>query len=326
MEERGSSVYDFLLDPNILQFCVEEFAQSLSEPQKFELDDIIQARNFRDERCIFLLSSEVRKIAIKFDKTSPTKGHLKREFERLLELDSYFQNLQNFDVIKPLYLSDSGLFFVTEQVQAPTAIQAVREPSVMLPRTDVYRRAGEWLHHMHSSGPQEVAKFWPGWLMKRINDPQTLANTLVKPEVYEPLMDHITACAHKARGNKILKCVSHGDFHGNNLLMSEAVTYGLDLTAMGVNFAVHDITKLFMMDVVLDADAASLDKSGIVAQHTQAFFDAYKHPIDAGVLGFCVKARMLITLLRTTAQSYAASKYQQRKFGELLKRVQFACK
>jgi len=325
MNKGSSSVYDFLLDPDILHACVEEFVGAFPQAHDFELEDVIQARDFRGERCVFLLSSKSQKIAIKYDKTSPTKGRLQNEYAQLLKLDTYFKNRTNDDVVKPLYLSDTGSFFVTQRIEAPTAMHALRDDAT-LSSCEIYRRAGQWLHHLHSFERQEQAPFWPGWLMKRINDPQTLANTLVKPEVYEPLVDHITACAHKARGNKILKCVSHGDFHGNNLLMSEAVTYGLDLTAMGVNFAVHDITKLFMMDVVLDADAASLDKSGIVAQHTQAFFDAYKHPIDADVLGFCVKARMLITLLRTTAQSYAASKYQQRKFGELLKRVQFAFK
>jgi thiamine kinase-like enzyme len=304
--------------------CLNEFKNVLKCDVDFQVECIFKSNAFPNERQVFKLTSNNQEFALKIDTQSEKTGRLKAEFDTLKRLHSYFQAFPKFDVVRPIYLANNGSFFVTEYINAPSAIATVSSSNDQKKIAQVFRRSGIWLNHLHQIETHEDTKFWPGWMLKEIDNPVYHQLTKASQSVYEPAIMSLKNSAHILRGKSARKVFSHGDLHGNNILIGKGTTCGLDCTESKPKLAVYDIVDIITMDVLINADPSDIGRMGIVEQNYTKFFRGYNLPINHEILNFCIRARLLISWLKISKDRYEKSKFQRNKFHEHEKRIHAA--
>lgn len=313
-----------LLDFNAeaLVACVTELKTVFPDAGECDLECIYISNGLPDERQVFKLTSDKYTFALKLDTQSHKTGRLALEFNRLQVLHRHFKLIQKCDVIMPVYLSRDKTFMLTTFVDAPTAQQKLTRTTNVQKASQTFRRMGAWTHHLHAIEPHTAAQFWPGWMLKKITDPTYRQNTKAPWQLCKSAIQSLQRDAQVLRGLDDLMVFSHGDLHGNNILIGNEITYGLDCTESKSKLAVYDIVDILTTDILVSSDRKKIGTMGIIEENYKAFFETYKFPISFEILDFCIKSRLLISWLKISRTDYERSEPQRKRFYELQKRIQ----
>lgn len=318
-ETRSVTYLDYNVDA--LLACLEELQGTLWTGDDVQIECIFKSNKYPNERQVFKLTTADRIFALKLDTQAHQTHRLQTEFQNLQKLRAVFQTRPHDDVVEPVYQSNTGTFIVTGFVNAPSALDILRNTSDRAQIAQTFYKAGTWLNHLHNSEDQHRAKFWPKWMLKEIENPNHTATTKAPRDVLSIAVNQLKDTANALRGTLDLKVFSHGDFHGNNLLMGNTTTYGIDFTESKAKLAVYDIVDILMMDLSITAEPHEIGDMGLIQDHVDTFLKGYTCPVSHDVLKFCVKARLLIKWLRISNALYEKSEYQRTQFHELQKRI-----
>lgn len=310
-------------ETRLVNDCVREFSAQRSEYPVTAYECIWRSHGFANERLVLRLKSEICDLALKLDTQSSKTQRLSREFDLLTRLTTHFAKTPEAQVIRPIYLSDRDLFFVTEFVDRPTAVDVIYNSQDDRQVAQVYRRAGAWLQDLHCFQPAAQQPFWPQWMMERIRDSAQTLLPRVRSD-YQQMMNIMRADAAHLRGQADLQVFSHGDFHGLNLILGQGAAIGLDFTEARDKLAVYDIVDFLKADVFRPGETDDIDRSGILRHNKQMFFRRYRHPINMDILDFCLRGRLLRDWLLLCQQDQTYSDFEQRKAQRLETRLKQA--
>lgn len=311
-------------DDRLVRQCVSEFVEAKFPASEFSFACIYRSPQHPSERQVFLVAIEGQKFALKLDLMSDETGRLAKEYEVLSRLYPFFEPHERVAVIKPIYLSPDGRFFVTEYAGDRTATDAIYDLEQDNRAGQIYRRAGEWLHVCHSFSGVRRARFWYQWMFESLEEAVASGDCQARPEIYQPMIDQLHRDASVVDGIEDSCVFSTGDFHGHNLIISAGQACGLDFTEVCEKLAVYDIVDFLKVDIRRDGAASEVDRSGILKRNKAMFFKLYRHPINPDVLDFCLRARLLIDWLSISAERYVNSSYNRRSFDRLEQRLAIA--
>jgi thiamine kinase-like enzyme len=272
---------------------------------------------------VLRIKGKQQDFALKIDTLSPASGRLQREFELLTELSQQFLQFETSRVVHPYYLSPGGMFFVSEFIDRPTAVDVIHNSKDDDQVARIYRRAGAWLHDLHSCRPATEYAFRPRWMTDAINEllqsvpPHIRATGGHMAEILEKSALHL-------KGIPDTRVFSHGDFHGQNLIVGKGEMIGLDFTEMREKLAVYDIVDFLKSDIFRDAKPSDVDRSGILKLNKDMFFRRYRHPIHMGILDFCIRGRLLKDWLASWHVDHRCSPYEEDRRQRLGDRLQIA--
>lgn len=292
--------------------CADELARhSLLTPIQ-QVSFLCRSHAFPDTRHVWKIESAGRHYALKLDTLSPETGRLGKEFALLEQLTEHFKFNTVNRVVRPVYLSPTDLFMVTEFVNRPTAADIIHNSTNETQVGQIYRRAGSWLHDLHElQNPTDYA-FRPRWMTEsigalRANLPSHVA------QISQPMIDSFLAEAATLKNRPDLRVFSHGDFHGLNLIMGQGTAIGLDFTESRDKLAVYDIVDFLKADIFRDGTDQDVDLSGVLTRHKEMFFRQYRHPIDMQILDCCLRGRLLKDWLRLWQPDFTCSEFELRK-------------
>lgn len=308
-------------DERLVRRYVAEFAETEDPGATPLFTCVYRSADFPNERQVFLVDLAGKQFALKLDLTSHKTNRLAVEYDVLSRLHPYFEPHQRVSVVKPVYFSPSGKFFVTEYVEGKTATAAIRELEQDNRAGQIYRRAGEWLHMLHDFSGSVQERFWYDWMFESLHQITSGAQLQASKDEYQPMLDQLYRDASSIDGVEDLKVFSNGDFHGQNLIIASGQVHGLDFTEATEKLAVYDIVDFLKIDVFRNGDASDVDRSGILRQNKAMFFKLYRHPINIDVLDFSMRARLLIDWLSITRDRYARTRFQRTKFESLRQRL-----
>ena len=311
----------FNYNERLVEKFVSEFVEAESPGSQPVFTCVYRSADFPKERQVFLVELEDKQFALKLDLSSHKTSRLAEEYEVLERLHPYFEPHQRVSVIKPVYFSPSGKFFVTEYVGRKTATDAIRELEKDNRAGQIFRRAGEWLHVLHDFSGSSQERFWYDWMFESLDEITSSAQPQASADEYQPMIDQLRRDATAIDGVEDLKVFSNGDFHGRNLIIGAGHMYGLDFTEATEKLAIYDIVDFLKVDIFRNGEASDVDRSGILKQNKEMFFKLYRHPINIDVLDFSMRARLLIDWLSITRERYAKTQFQRGKFENLRQRL-----
>ncbi|WP_377192671.1 phosphotransferase [Ruegeria meonggei] len=302
---------------------VQEFSDHTLSGRSLGFTCIYRSHDFPDTRMVLKLTGAVQDYALKIDTMSPTSGRLQKEFALLTTLSRYFEQNESGRVIQPIYLSPGHNFFVTEFISRPTAAEFIHNSQDDDQVAQIYRRAGAWLHDLHGFQPAIEYAFRPRWMTLSIHE---LLNAVPQEIVAQSqaMADVLTETAQHLKGIVEARVFSHGDFHGQNLIVGQGEMIGLDFTEASEKLAVYDIVDFLKSDVFRDAPASEIDRSGIIKANKAMFMRKYRHPIHLDILDFCMCARLLKDWLALWQIGHICSPYEEDRRHRLGIRLQAA--
>lgn len=315
-------ILDF--DAELVARYVEEFRNSAGYDTEFDVVCLQKSPVRPDERHVFQLTSSTHKFALKLDKTAHLTGKLGAEYQKLTAAHSGLATCSKFKATAPVYLSRTGNFIVTEFIDAPTALRHFKRSATLLQSAQIFAKCGAWLNAFHASGPAQKTQFWPGWILALLNDQTMVRKTMVPQSLYIPIIASLTADAEGLKGAWETAVPSHGDLHGNNLIIDGETTYGLDFSEAKHAIASYDVARILLMDLEQDATDAEIGPTGILKAHSDAFFERYQQSLSPDIVSFCIKARMIRTWLGVTPEKYETAIGQRRRYDQIAKRVEVA--
>ncbi|WP_170754434.1 phosphotransferase family protein [Ruegeria lacuscaerulensis] len=303
--------------------CVEEFSAHGRNLSLSGFECVYRSHDFADTRYLLRLRTGSGEYALKIDTTSPETGRLQKEYDLLTTLSAYFEDTQTLQVVRPVYISPSQTFFVTEYIDRPTAADLIHKSPDADQVAQIYRRAGEWLHHLHAYRPLQQYGFRPKWMLDNIQ----AAAAHVPQEIQREsaaMLDVLTNEAWSLRGTLETQVFSHGDFHAQNLIVGRGHMIGLDFTEVRVKLAPYDIVDFLKSDVFRDAPPQEVDRSGILKTNKEMFFRRYAHPIHMGILDTCIRGRLILDWLALWHLNHRCSPYEEDKRHRLGNRLRIA--
>ncbi len=293
--------------------CADELVQRCLKTPVTQVEFLCRSHAFPDTRLVWKVESSGRNYALKLDTLSPETGRLGKEFDLLEQLTGYFKTNPTNRVVRPVYLSPSDQFMVTEFVDRPTATDIIYNSNNEAQVAQIYRRSGSWLHDLHGFKASTDYAFRPRWMTESIDDLSANLPPHVA-QITRPMVESFLNEAVALKNRMDLRVFSHGDFHGSNLIMGKGTSIGLDFTEARDKLAVYDIVDLLKADIFRDGDESDVDRSGILSRNKQMFFRQYRHPVDMEVLDCCLRGRLLKDWLRLWQAGFTCSDF------ELLKR------
>lgn len=299
---------------------VEEFERISPSGSVTAFTGLKRSHDFPDQRLVLHVTTEQAEYALKIDFNSPESGRLQHEFSVLENLSTQFATHRNSQVVRPTYMSPSNLFFVTEFIDRPTALDIICNGKDDNQVAQVYRRAGAWLQDLHDCEPAEPYAFWPQWMMERIRNSSDTLKSHARHD-YQQMMNIMRSDAIHLRGQEDIRVFSHGDFHGLNLILGQGVAIGLDFTESRKKLAVYDIVDFLKADVFRAGSAEDLDRSGILKRNKAMFLRRYRHPINMDILDFCIRGRLLRDWLLLCQQDHSYSEFERYKEKRLRLRL-----
>ncbi|WP_170335591.1 aminoglycoside phosphotransferase family protein [Ruegeria arenilitoris] len=302
---------------------VAEFSRHAGLGPALQFDCVYRSHGFPDTRLVLRVQGPTRDYAMKIDTASPESGRLKAEFDVLTRLERYFDRHETSRVVHPYYLSPGNMFFVTEFIDRPTAVDVIHNSEDDDQVARIYRRAGAWLNDLHSFQPATEYEFRPRWMTLSIRE---LVNS-VPPHIVEEsqsMVKTLKTSAQHLKGIPDTRVFSHGDFHGQNLIVGKGEMIGLDFTEVREKLAVYDIVDFLKSDIFRDADQSDVDRSGILKLNKDMFFRGYRHPIHIGILDFCIRGRLLKDWLASWHIDHNCSAYEEDRRRRLGDRLQIA--
>ncbi len=297
-----------------------EFARDHLRDHITGLHCVYRSHGFPGSRFVMKVETPSQNYALKIDTISPESGRLPNEFQVLTRVHDHFRRHETARVVRPVFLSPGGAFMVTEYIDRPTAVDVIYNSTDDKQVAQIYRRAGSWLHHLHSIQKPTNYAFRPRWMTENIRE----LSTLVPPDiarVSQPMVEIFLAEAARLRNRPDLRVFSHGDFHGLNLIMGQGTTIGLDFTEARDKLAVYDIVDFLKADIFRDSTNSEVDRSGVLKSNKQMFFKLYRHPIDMEILDCCLRGRLLKDWLRLWRPDFICSQFEERKRDRLETRL-----
>jgi len=261
--------------------------------------------------------------ALKIDTESPTTGRLQKEFGLLTALPRAFGRNGTSRVVRPHYLSPGNAFFVTEFIDRPTAADLIHNSQDNDQIAQIYRRAGAWLNDFHALHPTKDYGFRPRWMIQSIRE----LSLTVPPHILkdsQPMAEILERTSLHLKGIAETQVFSHGDFHGQNLIVGQGEMIGLDFTEAREKLAVYDIVDFFKSDIFRDAAPEDVDRSGILKTNKDMFFRRYRHPINMAILDLCIRGRLLKDWLALWQPTHICSAYEEDKRHRLGNRLRLA--
>ncbi|MES0827556.1 aminoglycoside phosphotransferase family protein [Ruegeria sp. SCP11] len=302
---------------------VEEFSRHSAVDGILPFECIYRSHDFPDTRMVLRIKGPRQHFALKIDTASPTSGRLQKEFDLLTRLTQALEKHKASRVIRPCYMSPGFMFFVTELIDRPTCVDVIHNSQDDDQVAQIYRRAGAWLHDLHSVQPSKDYGFRPRWMTDGINALLTEVPPLIRMEG-QPMAERLERDVLLLKGIPETQVFSHGDFHGQNLLVGQGEMIGLDFTEAREKLAVYDIVDFFKSDIFRDADPSDIDRSGIVKHNKDMFFRLYRHPIHMEILDFCVRGRLLKDWLSLWQTTHVCSTYEESRRQRLGDRLRIA--
>ena len=302
---------------------VQEFSDRALAGVQLSFECLYRSHDFADTRMVLRLQGAAQDYALKIDLLSPSTSRLQDEFRLLNTLSEHFARTDTSRVIEPVYLSPEGAFFVTEFIDRPTAVDLIHNSTDDGQIAQLYRRAGAWLHELHSFQPAQDYGFRPRWMTDSIAELLQTVPTAIRQDG-QPMADVLYETAQHLKGVPEIRVFAHGDFHGQNLIVGRGSMIGLDFTEAQDKLAIYDIVDFLKSDVFRDAAPADVDRSGIVKTNKDMFFRRYRHPINMQLLDFCVRARLLKDWLELWQTNHSCSPHEEDKRHRLGNRLQAA--
>ncbi|WP_302477164.1 phosphotransferase family protein [Ruegeria arenilitoris] len=302
---------------------VAEFSRHVGLGETLQFGCVYRSHDFPDTRLVLRLQGPPQDYAMKIDTASPESGRLQAEFDILTRLARYFDGNETSRVVRPFYLSPGGLFFVSEFIDRPTAVDVIHNSKDDDQVARIYRRAGAWLHDLHSFQPATEYEFRPRWMTDAINE----LLPFVPPHIQSTggqMAENLENAALHLKGIPDTRVFSHGDFHGQNLIVGKGEMIGLDFTEMREKLAVYDIVDFLKSDIFRNTHPSNVDRSGILKLNKDMFFRRYRHPIHIGILDFCIRGRLLKDWLASWHVDHSCSPYEEDRRRRLGDRLQIA--
>lgn len=299
---------------------VAEFSRRNPVGPVKKVECVYRSHAFPDSRLVLKITTGIESFALKIDNNSPTTGRLRDEFSLLTDLHQHFENNPSSQVIRPIYLSPSETFFVTEFINRPTAVDLIYNSKNENQVAQIFRRAGSWLNDLHDRHPPASYAFRPKWMTDSIRDlsttvPYDIAGTSRK------MVNVMLAEAARLKGIQDIRVFSHGDFHGQNLIVGQGKTIGLDFTESREKLAVYDIVDFLKADIFRDGAGPDVDRSGILRKNKDMFFRRYRHPINMEILDYCIRGRLLKDWLALWQPNHDCSPFEEDKRQRLGNRL-----
>ncbi|MCF2869653.1 aminoglycoside phosphotransferase family protein [Octadecabacter sp. G9-8] len=285
---------------------------------------IYRSYEFPKTRQVWKVELGAEAFALKLDYEADSDGRLAKEFRELQNLSAHFAKYDKLGIATPVYLSPTGTFCVTEFLDHKTAGERLQAVESDQTRRQVFRRAGLWLHAMHEYEPQKRKEFWGNWMVKELDE------IVARGEMQAPADDvaYMRAILHEQtrKVNRIrdTHATSHGDFHGENIMLGPGMTYGFDFTEARAKMAVYDVVDFLKVDIYRDTPVAEIDNTGITKAHRDMFFKGYKHKIDKGVLDVSLRGRLLLDWASITRESHAKIRADRILYRNLKPRLDIA--
>lgn len=303
--------------------CARELSQDCLGTPVTQIRFHCRSHAFPNTRLVWKVETASRNYALKLDTLSPETGRLGKEFDLLTQLTEHFKNSKNNRVVRPVYMSPSGAFMVTEFVERPTASDIIHNGEDDAQVAQVYRRAGSWLHDLHGVQNAKDYAFRPRWMTDSIREQSAQVPSHIS-EISQPMVEVFLAEAASLKNRPDLRVFSHGDFHGLNLIMGQGTAIGLDFTEARDKLAVYDIVDFLKADIFRDGAEKDIDRSGALTRNKEMFFRRYRRPIDTQILDCCLRGRLLKDWLRLWQPSFTCSEFELRKRDRLESRLKQA--
>ncbi len=302
---------------------VREFVDHTGLRGETQFVCIYRSANFARERQVFKVGVGDATFAMKVDLEGAKSNRLVDEFALLQKLHRHFTAYEKQKTPEPVYLSKNGDFFVVEYIDSHTASDAIKTTKNPRSVGQAYRRAGGWLHALHEFRPLTQRKIYPNWMFKTLDasletGPQAPRDTL------ERWVEAFRKDVAPIEERHDTRAYCHGDFHAGNLILSQGVTYGFDLTEAHEKPALYDIVDFLKVDIFREGLDADVDHSGVTQQAKEMFFKLYRHPIDRELLDICLKGRILMDWAFITPERYTKSEFQRNKYRLLERRLEIA--
>ncbi|WP_010141805.1 phosphotransferase family protein [Oceanicola sp. S124] len=316
-------------DPALAEACAAEFLAAPEGRALFPEPPATRPAFLRIDNAAdgalprFVLKMDLggRLFVLKLNLAAAGVGGLAQEYHALRRLRAALQDSPGLGVVQPLYLSPGGTFMVTDFNDEDTAWTRLTSGEDPAP---VYTLAGRWLAALHDQAPADEAPFWPKWIFTKLDAVQASGTAQARPQAFRPMMRALRQQAEGLRGRVSRRCLCHGDFHPGNLLIGPAGARGLDLSEEQRKLAVYDMVDFLKADVKCDGPDAQVGAGGVLAPSRAAFLDGYGQEIDAELLDFCLRARLLITWIGIDRDRYARSDFQRDKWARLERRLSLA--
>ncbi|WP_170575806.1 phosphotransferase [Ruegeria atlantica] len=302
---------------------VEEFSCYVAASGVLPFECMYRSHDFAETRMVLRIKGPEQHFALKIDTASPETGRLQSEFDLLVRLTQAFEKHKASRVVCPCYMSPRGTFFVTEFIDRPTCVDVVHNSTDDDQVAQIYRRAGAWLHDLHSVQPPKEYGFRPRWMTDGIHALLTEVPHHIRNEG-QPMAKMLERDVLLLKGIPETQVFSHGDFHGQNLLIGRGEMIGLDFTEAREKLAVYDIVDFLKADIFRDATPNAVDRSGILKHNKDMFFRRYRHPIHMEILDFCLRARLLKDWLSLWHIKHACSTYEEDRRHRLGDRLRIA--
>ncbi|MEO3413901.1 aminoglycoside phosphotransferase family protein [Roseovarius sp. CAU 1744] len=302
---------------------IREFTSKAGLQGEISFVCIYRSANFEHERQVFKVSVGDKLFAMKVDRFGAKSGRLTSEFAVLQGLHQHFQKYDKQAIPAPVYLSESGEFFVVEFIDNRTATVAIKTAKNIKAAGQIYRRVGAWLHAFHQYGNITEARIYPNWMFEAL-DVSIQNGPHAPPEQYRPMITQLREEADQLKERRDTKVLCHGDFHASNVIMGQGVTYGFDFTEVTEKLALYDIVDFLKVDIFRTGVLSDVDRSGVTRQSKAMFFKLYRHPIDLDLLDFCLRGRLLKDWIFITSERHFKSDFQKNKFLRLEERLNIA--
>ncbi len=314
----------FFRDHEDIKLFVDEFTAAQFPDEQFQYARIYKSNDFPDDKQVYRVKSDTKDFALKINSRIGFSEVLRQEFKNLSDVEKRFIGHDSLKVVHPVYLSPSGKFMVVEYTQGKTLIEMIDDQADPKKILQVYRKAGGWINCLHGADEEKRAKFWPNWMVEKFDDLLKYETIVADRSVYLAYVHWLKSKLQNLEGRRDIRVLSHGDMHGNNLIVHRGNTYGIDFSETKYKLAIYDLVDLLKMDVRISAPLSELGDNGVIRKNYEMFFRKYKHPVDHELLNSCIKARLLMDWLNIRETAYKKSSYQRRKFVELEKRLSVA--
>ena len=291
---------------------IDEFSNQFLKVPIRRYECIYRSHAFDDTRSVVILHTAAQAFALKIDTQSPDTGRLRNEYDLLVELYRFFEGNETSRVVRPVYLSPGGAFLVTEYINRPTAVDLIYNSKDDDQVAQVYRRAGSWLNDLHSRNPPVRYAFRPRWMTDSLKELMTAVPNKIANQS-RTMVNLMLSEGTRLKGTEDLRVFSHGDYHGQNLIVGQGKTIGLDFTEARDKLAVYDIVDFLKADIFRNGGASGVDRSGILKRNKDMFFRLYRHPVNVEVLDYCLRGRLLKDWLALWRNDHECSDFERDK-------------
>lgn len=264
-------------------------------------------------------------LALKLDLDGAVTGRLVREFDTLTNLRPAFERASDTALIDAVWRDPEALGLISKFVPGPTALRAAIDDPSPENLALLGRHGALFLNVLHTSEPSEEIGYGPGWVTKRLT---TLACKTgaraprIGAAACNDLIQAFREISAAQQGTICLKTRAHGDFHAGNLIVSNGIGTGLDVTEVRRKLGLYDVVDYLSS---VDIQRAELDTEltdlGLHQALDDAFTDAYSCSLPRGVLRCAMLGKWLILLFKITEARFTASRFQRVKLKRLQARI-----